>query len=595
MRHAGLLGLLFVMIVLCVPQDMTAQVKIGVVKVEAPKVEAPKVGKPEAKEEPTDVPFDQFKADLETIKSGGYTNDVKSLTDFFRNHTVKETDKAAVLALIKKLGDEDFDKRQEASAALAKTGVWAIALIRTALKDADPEIVRRCEITLAQIEKVPTRSLAIAAARLLTKFKDDSITEVLMNYLPIADDDAVVEEIRNTFTALAVRDGKRDAILEAALENPDVLKRSAAAEAFTRVNNKDSRAKMKEFLKKEANNDIKLTIALSLVSDARDKAMVNEVIRLIPEINPDHTWKVEDLMWRLAGEEGPSIAMGTDKPGREKTRDEWKKWWETNEAKIEMTRLDQESSYGLTIVCESPIRGGLGRVVALGGDNKERWKVSGLNWPMDAVPLPGKRVLIAEHNRNQIVEREIDGKEIWRENINQPVNVGRLPNGTTWAIGRNQIIEWERGDKAPHKQTFTFVRNEYDIVAGARMKNGEYVLLTQNSQLMKVDRKGAVGKVHGVGGNGVNYYSSVDLLPNGKALITLMNTINEIDLETGKASAWKIDTQFATSAVRLRNGNTLVASQNTGRVIEYDKEGKPTKNEYKGTDASFRPFRAFKR
>ena len=166
-------------------------------------------------------------------------------------------------------------------------------------------------------------------------------------------------------------------------------------------------------------------------------------------------------------------------------------------------------------------------------------------------------MLIAEHNRNRIVEREIDGKEIWSETINQPVNVGRLPNGVTWAIGRNQIIEWERGDKSNKKHVFDFIRNEYDIVAGARMKNGEYVLLTQNQQLLKVDRKGAIVKSHGVGGNGVNYYATVDITPTGKALCTLMNSITEFDIESGKAG-WTANFQYATSAVRLRNGNTLV-------------------------------------
>ena len=179
--------------------------------------------------------------------------------------------------------------------------------------------------------------------------------------------------------------------------------------------------------------------------------------------------------------------------------------------------------------------------------------------------------------------------------MNQPVNCGRLPNGVTWGIGRNQIIEWERGDKAPHKQVFTFVRNEYDIVAGARLKNGEYVLLTQNSQLFKVDRKGVIGKVHSVGGNGVNYYSTVDILPSGKVLVTLMQSLAEFDLESGKPG-WTVPYQFATSAVRLRNGNTLVGNQNNGRITELDKEGKPVKGgEYSGSDPSYRPFRAFKR
>ncbi|MFZ4411311.1 MAG: hypothetical protein ACOYOH_28485, partial [Paracraurococcus sp.] len=50
--------------------------------------------------------------------------------------------------------------------------------------------------------------------------------------------------------------------------------------------------------------------------------------------------------------------------------------------KVDLAKLDADSSFGLTIVCETPFRGGgTGRVVALGGDGKERWKVDGMNWP----------------------------------------------------------------------------------------------------------------------------------------------------------------------------------------------------------------------
>jgi len=591
MRTAALVVLVLGLAILAVPTELVAQKKVADVAVPAVK-DAPKKDEP-AKEEQ----FDQKKADLETIKSGGYADDVKSLTDFFRNHTVSEADKSKITALIKKLGDETFEEREAASEQLSKSGVPAIALLRSAMnaKEADPEIVRRSELALKIIEKVPTRALAIAAARLLATKKDDNITEVLLNYLPLVDEESVADEIRNTLAALAVRDGKADKTMESTLESKDLLKRGAVAEAFARANDKTSRGKMKEFLKKESDNDIKLLIALALVNDGRDKELVPQVISLMVDATSERGWRAEELLWRIAGEDGPPVSLGGDKPSREKARDEWKKWWDANEKKVDLAKLDQESSYGLTIVCESPLRGGLGRVVALGGDGKERWKVTGLNWPMDAVPLAGKKVLIAEHNRNRIVEREIEGnKDIWSENINQPCNVGRLPNGVTWAVGRNQIIEWERGDKSGKKQVFTFLRNEYDIVAGARMKNGEYVLLTQNQQLLKVDRKGAITKAHGVGGNGVNYYSTVDVLPSGKVLVTLMNAITEFDIDTGK-SGWTANYQYATSAVRLRNGNTIVGNQNNGRIQELDKDGKPTKWEYRGTDGTYRPFRAFKR
>jgi hypothetical protein len=590
MRSAALIALLAGLGLLALTTPMTAQ---PVIKAQAVEVAPDAPPKEEAKK---DEPFNQKKADQETIKSAGYTDDVKSLTDFFRNHTVTEADKAKITALIKQLGAESFEEREAASEQVSKLGVPAIALLRGAMnaRDADPEIFRRCELALKIIEKVPTRSLAIAAARLLAEKKDDSITEVLLNYMPLADDEGVTDEIRNTLAAVAVREGKPDKTLEAALESKDAVKRGAAAEAFARATDKPSRARMKEFLKKETDADVKLLVALALVNDGRDKEIIPQVIALMAEVPTERGWRAEELMWRIAGEDGPAVSLGIDKASREKARDEWKKWWEANEKKVDLAKLDQESSYGLTIVCESPFRGGLGRVVALGGDGKERWSVKGLNWPMDAVPLAGKKVLIAEHNRNRIFEREIDGKELWSENINQPVNVGRLPNGVTWAVGRNQIIEWERGDKSGKKQVFTFLRNEYDIVAGTRMKSGEYVLLTQNQQLLKIDRKGAIVKAHGVGGNGVNYYATVDITPSGKALCTLMNAVTEFDLESGKAG-WTANFQYATSAVRLRNGNTLVGHQNNGRIIELDKDGKPTKFEYRGTDTAYRPFRAFRR
>jgi len=570
--------------------DLAAQGKAAATPAVAPS--------PTAAKTTGDEPFDQRKADIETIKSAGLADDTKGLTEWFKNHTVTEADKTRINGLIKQLGSDEFEAREAASDELSKSGVPAIALLRAAAnaKDADYEVARRCNLALAIIEKVPTRSLALAAARLLAKQKDENIAPVLLNYLPLVDEESVSDEIRNTLAALAVRDGKADKTLEAALENKDALKRGAAAEAFARANDKALRQRMKEFLKKEGEAEIKLLIALALVNDGRDKEVVPDVISLMADVPTERGWRAEELLWRIAGEDGPAVSLGSDKAGREKARDEWKKWWTENEKKIDLAKLDQESSFGLTIVCENPLRGGLGRIVALGSDGKERWSVKGLNQPMDAVPLAGKKVVIAEHNRNRIVEREFGdtGKEIWSENINQPVNVGRLPNGITWGIGRNQIIEWERGDKSNKKQVFTFIRNEYDIVAGTRLKNGEYALLTQNQQLLKVDRKGQITKSHGVGGSGVNYYATVDALPSGKVLVTLMNSITEYDLETGK-TGWNANFQYATSAIRLRNGNTLVGHQNNGRIIELDKDGKPTKFEYRGTDASYRPFRAFKR
>ena len=240
MRAAALCLLIAGLGLLTSRTDLSAQVKVAL----------PVKGA--AKEEPKDEPFDQRKADVETVKSAGYSDDVKSLTDFFRSHTVTEADKARILAIIKRTAADDFDAREQASEELSRCGVPAIALLKAAInnKDTDPEVVRRCDLALEIIEKVPTRAVAMAAARLLAAQKPDGVTEVLLNYLPLADDEAVGDEIRNTLAVLAVREGKPDPVLMTALESKEALKRGAAAEAFARANDKASRERMADFLKK---------------------------------------------------------------------------------------------------------------------------------------------------------------------------------------------------------------------------------------------------------------------------------------------------------------------------------------------------------
>ena len=84
---------------------------------------------PEAKKEEgkKDEPFDQKKADLETIKSAGYTDDTKSLTDFFRNHTVTEADNIQFTLLTNNTNQIHFNREYGAATE------WGRCLVNSAL------------------------------------------------------------------------------------------------------------------------------------------------------------------------------------------------------------------------------------------------------------------------------------------------------------------------------------------------------------------------------------------------------------------------------------------------------------------------------
>jgi hypothetical protein len=543
----------------------------------------------DAKEAPAVDSFDQEKFDRELLKEADLANDGPALLKFFQARSVTDADRAHIQELIRRMGDEEFDAREQASDEVAKYGIAAVGLLRQAERENDAEVSHRCERVLARIEKVSTSALSAAAARMLAKHKPEGAAEVLLTYLPLADDDSIAEAVREALGAVAMPNGKPDPALLKALTEKDVLRRGAAAEAFGRGGDPSMRTRMRDFLRKEADPEVKLFVALALVSAAKDKEVMPDLIRLLGDLPVEKAWRAEELLCTVAGETGPNVPLGADVDSRKKARDAWLVWWEKNADKADLAKLDNaERMLGYNLVMEMDIRGIGGRIIEVGMDGKERWKINNLQFPSDAVVLPGNRVLVAEQNTNRVTERDMTGKELWGQFINQPVNVQRMPNGSTVAVGRNQILEWD----ASKKQVFSFNRPQYDIVAGRKLRGGDYVVLTQAGQIIRIDKDQKQVKAFSVGR--VVYWAGIDVLPNKHVMVTLVNGIAEYDLESGQQIGKAIPFNQASSVQRLPNGNVLVTSMNRMVVAELDRDGKQVWN-YKSTDGNNRAWRAIRR
>lgn len=183
--------------------------------------------------------LDTTAADEQTLKNAKLAVEGPALLDYFRKLAKTGTDRDKMLSLIKHLGDESFEVREKASADLIGLGAVAVPYLKEALKDGDLEVVRRAERCLKEIAKDPAKgeadqSVPAAAARLLATRKPAGAAEVLLNYLPSAADEVVAREVRAALSAVAVTDGQPDKALLAALEDKDLQKREAAAEALGR-------------------------------------------------------------------------------------------------------------------------------------------------------------------------------------------------------------------------------------------------------------------------------------------------------------------------------------------------------------------------
>src|SRR5438045_7021205 len=107
-------------------------------------------------------------ADEATLKAAGVASDGAALLDFFRKHTRRGAGRAQVQTLISQLGDDSFERREQASLQLVEIGELALDQLRQAQRDKDPGVANRARECLEKIQagKGSTSRLISAAARL---------------------------------------------------------------------------------------------------------------------------------------------------------------------------------------------------------------------------------------------------------------------------------------------------------------------------------------------------------------------------------------------------------------------------------------------
>ncbi|MBV9125367.1 MAG: HEAT repeat domain-containing protein, partial [Planctomycetes bacterium] len=424
--------------------------------------------------------------------------DGSALVTKFRQATPSERDRARMKSLLKELGNDDFAVREQASRDLTAMGMVAVPLLRQAMKDPDVEIAQRAENCLKRIVPDPAKVvspgevlmdesghpvagvpkpgnvLPAGAARVVALKKPPGAAEALLAYLPMADSDQRMEEVRDALTALAFHDGGPDRTLLQALQDPAASRRGAAAVALSRA----ARTELPEVhpLLEDRDPGVRLQVALVLAG-LREKDAVPVLIALLGELPGDKLWQVEDLLRRLAGSQAPDVPLGTDKASERKCREAWAAWWRANSSRINLARLDSTPhllGYTLITQLEAPGRGG--RVLEVGPDRKVRWHIEGLALPMDAQVLPGNRVLIAEYQGGRVTERSFQGDILWEKAVGMPINVQRLADGSTFIATQQQLLQVDRAGK---ETAVDYHPPGGGFLGGRKLRDGQIACITQ--------------------------------------------------------------------------------------------------------------------
>jgi HEAT repeat protein len=484
--------------------------------------------------------------------------------DEFKKRTLTDETRAKAFALIKQLGDENFSEREAAMKKLKDMGSAVMPLLRQASHDPDAEIGARCKKALAELAKAKTTPLSSVTVRIVALRKPAGAAEVLLAYLPSAEDELIAGEVQTALNAVAFRDGKVEPAIVKALADKTAIRRSAAAEALCQSTVADHVRMVRKLL---ADDDplVRLNVALAL-AHAADKEAIPVLIASLADAPAAKAGDAEQFLREMAGDKAPKEALGDTDAARKKCRDAWAGWWKTNGAKVTLAKASRvrERELGYTLIAMN----GNMRIAEIGLDGKERWHIDNLQYPWDAQWLPGDKVLIAEFQGGQVTERNLKGDVLWKKACNNPIACQRLRNGNTFIVTRQQMLEVNRDGK----EIMTINRG-WDVMGAKKLKNGQIVMFSSNGTAHFFDAAGKELKSINVGNGGVQWGGG-DVTERGHVIVPQWQNNKVVEYDRDGKVVWEANFQWPSTCQRLRNGNTLVASQNTNKVAEINKAGK---------------------
>jgi HEAT repeat protein len=510
--------------------------------------------------EPTDSDQEPLRGDEAFLKEHRVALDAAALLDFFRQRTLTDAGRQEVEGLVRQLGSERFELREQASRELAKRGPVVLPFLRAARKDADPEIRRRAEQCIGDIEQGPGSALPTAAVRVLAAHRPAGAVAALLGYVPFAGDEGVEDEVLNALAALTARAEKVDPALIAALKDGFPQRRAAAA--FALGQRKEQRAAVRPLLT-DADARVRLRAAQGLVLGG-DKDAVPVLLELLADGPEELTWRAEELLQRLAGEDAPALTVKAgNAPDRAAWRDAWRRWWKENGERADLGRLTQAPApLGLTLCVEWNTN----RVYECGRDGKVRWQLQ-VNGPLDAQMLPGNRVLVAESAPGRVTERDLQGNVLWEYKVEgEALNCRRLPNGNTFVGTRNAVLEVTRQGQVVARH---MVDNAY-FHAVTRTHGGHFVYLTSTGTLGELDAAGKQVRSLALGKEGS--WGDVEALPGGRYLVCNYGSGRVFEIDAAGKVQWEQQLPGACGVSRLPNSTTLVAC--SARAAEIDRTGR---------------------
>jgi hypothetical protein len=503
-----------------------------------------------------DAPF----ADEKQLKAAGIGVDGQALLKFFKQRTLSDGESHKLQELVRQLGDDAFETREQASSALVERGRAAVPFLKAARDHKDPEVSGRAKWCLERIGQRESSTLVIAAVHTLAKQAPDGTVAALVDFVPFAEDDEIWDAITTALGVVGMHDGKADPALSKALKDSLPRRRAIAAYLLGQAGNKDLQAEAARLLD-DADLKVRLRAAQGLLA-GQNKRAVAAFIDLLTAPGSDIGWQAEDNLLHIAGERAPRLPSGSDREARRKQQDVWKAWWRDEGEKVDLAKVSRDPPLlGYTVLSQAA------KVWECDRDGKARWTLTGFVNPIQARMLPGSRVLITENTGKRVVECNMDGKVLWEKKTgDNAIAAERLANGNTFIATNSALTEVDRDGKEVYQYLIASLRPGGARFEGAcRLRSG-HILATIGSEMIEVDS--ADGKVVKTTRLPCGSCYNLQGLAGGRCLLASHGSGKVLEIDENGKVVWEYALLGAFHATRLPNGNTLMTSHSGNKVLE---------------------------
>jgi HEAT repeat protein len=304
-----------------------------------------------------DYAEEQHKADLKLFEDAKLPHADADLLAFLRKRLVPEKERERLEALIKKLSSTSYKEREQARVEVEKEGPQALPLLRKVMtSSAELEVKQRAERCVKAIEEKSPSTLVMAAARLLKHRRTPGACALLLEYVAVAPDENVEEEVFAAIYSLAlagaklsvvppaVKNGKLDPVMVLALTDKEPARRAIAAVVVGRYGDEKERKAVAKMLTDDS-PAVRFRAAQGLAT-ARDKSGLAVLVELLHNGPMNLALQAEDLLSLIAQEKGPSAPLGETAELRQKCHAAWHEWWKKNKDNVDLAKVELDAPFG---------------------------------------------------------------------------------------------------------------------------------------------------------------------------------------------------------------------------------------------------------